>query len=102
MLFDWNEEKREKTIRERGIDFIDAAFVWEDPFRQERADSRQNYGESRIQTIGKVSFGILLVVYTERVNENGQEVIRIISVRKANKKERREYETRTFHMRDIQ
>jgi len=64
MLFDWDENKRNKTIIERGIDFIDAAFVWEDAFRQERVDERNNYGEKRVQTIGKVSFGILLVVYT--------------------------------------
>ena len=102
MLFDWDENKREKTIRERGIDFIDAAFVWEDPFRQERIDWRHNYGETRIQTIGKVSFGILLVVYTERFREDGEEVVRIISVRKANKKERKEYESRTFHLRRIE
>lgn len=101
MLFDWDEEKRNKTILERGIDFIDAAFVWEDPFRQERADERSNYGEKRIQTIGKVSFGVLLVVYTVRVREDGKDVTRIISVRKAGRKERREYETRTFSRRKI-
>ncbi|PID43019.1 MAG: hypothetical protein CSA52_02015 [Gammaproteobacteria bacterium] len=101
MLFDWDESKREKTLRDRGIDFIDAALVWDDPGRQERTDHRQNYGEVRIQTIGRVSFGILLVVYTERVNENGQDVVRIISARMANKKERQEYESHTFHLRRI-
>lgn len=101
MLFDWDEEKRNRTITERGIDFIDAAFVWEDPFRQERVDERGNYGEKRIQTIGKVSFGILLVVYTERIREDGKDVTRIISVRKAGRKERKEYETRTFSQRKV-
>ncbi|GAB2195820.1 BrnT family toxin [Sessilibacter sp. MAH4] len=101
MLFDWDDDKREKTLRERGIDFIDAALIWDDPRRQERADYRFNYGEARIQTIGKVRFGILLVVFTERVNENGQEVVRIISARMASKKEKREYESHTFHLRRI-
>ena len=101
MLFDWDENKREKTLVERGIDFIDAALVWDDPKRQERVDFRNNYQETRIQTIGKVSFGILLVVYTERVNENGLEVVRIISARMASKKERQEYDARTFHQRRI-
>jgi hypothetical protein len=99
MLFDWDDKKRDKTLIERRIDFIDAAMVWEDPKRQERVDFRKNYGEKRIQTIGKVSFGILLVVYTERANENGQEVARIISARKASRKERQEYENHTFHLR---
>jgi len=101
MLFDWTEKKRLDTLRERGIDFIDAAMVWDDPRRQERVDSRRDYGEIRIQTIGKVSFGVLFVVYTERVNENGQDIVRIISVRKANKKEKMEYENTTFHLRRI-
>ncbi|MEC8010445.1 MAG: BrnT family toxin [Pseudomonadota bacterium] len=101
MLFDWDDDKREKTLRERGIDFIDAALIWDDPRRQERTDHRFNYGETRIQTIGRVSFGILLVVYTERVNENGQDVARIISARMASKKERQQYESRTFHLKRI-
>ena len=102
MLFDWDPEKRERNLRERGIDFIDAALVWDDPMRQERIDGRENYGEVRYQTIGRVSFGILFVVYTERLSINGEEVVHIISVRKANKKERREYETRTFHLRTVE
>ena len=69
--------------------------------RQERVDGRQNYDEVRYQTIGRVSFGILLVVYTDRYTEDGEEVARIISARKATKQERREYETRTFHMRIV-
>ena len=101
MLFDWDDVKREKTLKERGIDFIDASLVWDDPLRQERTDYRFEYGEKRIQTIGKVSFGILLVVYTERVNVDGQDVAWIISARMASKRERREYESRTFHMRKI-
>jgi len=40
----------------------------------------------KIQAIGKVSFGILLVVYTERINKNGHEFIRIIAVKKASLK----------------
>lgn len=70
--------------------------------RQERVDGRENYGEVRYQTIGRVRFGILFVVYTERVSINGEEVAHIISVRKANKRDRREYETRTFHIRRIE
>ncbi len=101
MLFDWDDEKRLKTLRERGIDFIDAAMIWEDPMRQERVDHRHGYGEIRMQTIGRVSFGILLVVYTERVTEDGQEVARLISVRKASAKERQEYAMQTFSFRRV-
>lgn len=102
MQFEWDDEKREKTLRDRGIDFIDAALIWKDPMRQERVDWRQNYGETRMQTVGKSKLGILLVVYTERVYEDGDEYIRIISARKASKKERQEYETMTFRARRAQ
>ncbi|TQV74250.1 BrnT family toxin [Exilibacterium tricleocarpae] len=87
MQFEWDEDKREETLRDRGIDFIDAALIWKDQMRQERVDLRHNYGETRIQTIGKSRLGILLVVYTERTYEDGEEVIRIISARKADKRE---------------
>ncbi len=102
MLFDWNPEKRLKNLQERNIDFIDAALVWDDPMRQERVDNRKDYGETRYQIIGKVNFGILFVVYTERVNRDGQDVARIISVCKANKRDKKEYELRTFNLRKIE
>ncbi len=52
-------------------------------------DDRHDYGESRYQIIGTVDpHGVLLVVYTER-HEN---TIRLISARKANKKERHLYQ----------
>lgn len=96
MDFEWDENKRQKTLMERGIDFIDAALVWDDPMRQERIDTRSEYGEIRYQTIGKVSLGILFVVYTQRIYEGGKPYIRIISARPANKKEIQAYESRTF------
>jgi len=101
MQFEWDEKKRQDTKRERGIDFIDVTKIWDDPMRQERIDQRQDHGEVRIQTIGKVHFGILFVVYTERVYEDGEEVIRIISARLANKRDREEYMKMTFHARNI-
>jgi len=101
MNFEWDENKRLKTLRERGIDFIDATKIWKDPKRQERVDARKDHGEVRMQTIGRVNFGILFVVYTERVYENGEEAIRIISARMANESDREEYNKMTFHVRKI-
>lgn len=96
MIFEWDENKRLITLRERGIDFIDMAKVWNDTNRQERADHRFKYGEKRIQTIGKFMYDIFFVVYTERRYEAGEEIIRIISARRANKKERDLYISHTF------
>ncbi len=101
MDFEWDENKRIKTLRERGIDFIDATKIWKDPKRQERIDARKNHDEVRIQTIGRVDFGILFVVYTERVYENNEEVTRIISARMANARDKEEYNKMTFHVRKI-
>lgn len=39
MEFEWDEAKRQQTLLSRGIDFIDAALIWDDPFRQERIDT---------------------------------------------------------------
>jgi len=96
MQFEWDENKRLKTLRERGIDFIDMAKVWNDPNRQERVDRRFSYGEKRIQTIGKFMYDIFFIVYTERRYESGTEIVRIISARRANGKERNLYINRTF------
>ncbi|GAB1260415.1 BrnT family toxin [Aurantivibrio plasticivorans] len=96
MDFEWDEVKRQKTLLERGIDFYDAVLIWDDPFRQERRDNRKDYGEVRYQTIGKGPLGILFVVYTVRVYEDGNPVNRIISVRPAKKKDIEQYTNRNF------
>jgi uncharacterized protein len=94
--FEWDEDKRQRTLLERGIDFIDAVLIWDDPFRQERADTRKDYREGRYQTIGKGPLGILFVAYTVRHYEEDRVVNRIISVRPAKRKEIEQYESRTF------
>ncbi|VAW89797.1 hypothetical protein MNBD_GAMMA18-2338 [hydrothermal vent metagenome] len=101
MEFEWDENKRLKTLRERKIDFTDMINLWDDPKRQEVRDRRNNYDEPRFQIIGKFKFNIYFVVYTERVYEDGVEVIRLISARRANKKEREMYEKRTFSARIV-
>lgn len=101
MEFEWDENKRQKTLFERKIDFIDMIDLWDDPRRQEIQDTRKNYGEPRFQTIGQIKHNIFFVVYTERVYEDGAEVIRIISARRANRKERELYEQGLFSSRGI-
>ena len=96
MEFEWDEDKREKTLTERGIDFWDAVLIWDDPLRQERVGTRKDYGEIKYQTIGRGPVGILFVAYTVRVYEKGKTVNRIISVRPAKHQEIEMYEKRTF------
>ena len=65
-----------------------AAAVFKDKDRIAAEDTRKNYGEVRVQVIGEAKPGILFVVYTERDSGN---TVRLISARKANRKERAIY-----------
>ena len=67
------------------INFEDAKNIFLDPNRLEREDKR-DYNETRIQVIGIVNQVVLFIVYTKRNGKN-----RIISARRANKNERRQY-----------
>jgi len=89
MQFDWDSRKNATNILKHGIDFRAAVRVFDDPHFIVNEDGRHDYGEVRYQIIGAVDpHGVLLVVYTER-HEN---TIRIISARKATKKERHLYQ----------
>jgi uncharacterized protein len=81
MEFEWDENKRLANIQKHGIDFIDAAKVFEgDTITVE--DERVGYGEQRFITLGLLKGIVIAVVHTER-----GDVTRIISARKATKYE---------------
>lgn len=84
-MFEWDEAKSEANLRDRGFDFAYAAGIFDGPVL-EIDDARANYGERRVQAIGKTGPDILFVVYTWR-----GDVRRIISARLANRKERTIY-----------
>jgi len=84
MDYEWDENKRMSNIKKHGIDFVAAKEVFKDKERIETIDDRKDYGEERIQTIGYAKPGVLFVVYTYRSNKTSR---RLISARKANKKE---------------
>jgi uncharacterized protein len=88
MEFEWDDQKNLVNIAKHRIDFADALHVFLDPNRVERLDTRKAYDEERWQTLGTTEFGLLFVVYTER---REGEVVRLISARPANRKERRMY-----------
>ena len=92
MIFEWNEDKNKLNQRKHGIDFDTAKLVFNDPLHISIQD-RHKEGEERWQTMGNVEgITILLVAHTITDTKNG-EVIRIISARKATKRERRHYES---------
>ena len=85
MQYQWDREKAERNLRKHGIRFADAVSVLEDNLALTIED--ESFEERRWMTLGQDLFGrLLVVVYIWRGDE-----IRIISARKANTKERRQY-----------
>ena len=91
MRLEWNEEKNRRNRAKHKVSFEAAQYVLDDPFALSIRDRVVN-GEERWQTIGRAAgISVLLVVHADR-EETGEEVIRIISARKATPRERRVYE----------
>jgi uncharacterized protein len=91
MNFEWDANKAQINLEKHGIRFEVAGAVFFDPDRITANDDRGDYGEDRFLTVGKTQDGVLVVVTTMR--DAGQ-TTRIISARKANKRERRIYDDR--------
>ena len=92
MRFEWDSSKDQiNQAKHKGLDFATAACVFDDPSVLLRHD-RIVEGEQRWHAIGVVFEALLLVVHTYREDDNnGEEIIRIISAREANQRERRIY-----------
>lgn len=91
MEFEWDANKAQSNHHKHGVRFEDAVLVFDDPRHMSRQDRYEN-GEYRWQTIGIVH-GIVVILVAHSVRfESGVEVIRIISARKADSKERNRYE----------
>ena len=88
MQFEWDAEKNTANKVKHGISFEIAVRIFGDPDRLEQYDSAHDEEEDRWLTIGMVPPAVLAVIYTER--QHG-DVFRIISARRANERERREY-----------
>jgi len=89
ITFVWDREKaRTNPVRHKGVTFEQAAEAFFDPFLRVVDASRQ--GESRDALIGMDNgWRLLVVVHLEQADET----MRLISARKATRKEREEYET---------
>lgn len=93
MEFEWDEVKNRKNFAKHGISFELARKVFNDPLAAYILERVEN-GEERWQAIGRVSnLPLLVVVHTYRDN-NGREIIRIISARQASSHERKRYESK--------
>ncbi|MBC7649201.1 MAG: BrnT family toxin [Vitreoscilla sp.] len=90
--FEWSEQNAIDHLKKHKISFELATRVFADPFMLMAQDRIEN-GEQRWQSIGMVdAHVVVLVAHTASDDEDGTEVIRIISARKADKQERKRYE----------
>ena len=89
MRFEWDENKNDANIIKHGISFKLASKVFSDPDRIEYWDgAHSSMLEDRYITIGRIAETVIIVVvvYTDRMG-----IVRMISARRALKKEEQEY-----------
>ncbi len=85
MRFDWDEAKRQSNLQKHGFDFADAAIVFASDVVTV-VDDRFEYGEQRFATLGVLRGRVVLIIHTE-----DEDLIRIISMRKATTYEEHSY-----------
>ncbi|TDK37551.1 BrnT family toxin [Rhizobium deserti] len=86
MEFEWDETKRQQVLRERGVDILYAALIFEGPVLT-RTDDRADYGEIRYVSLGVVDDECFIVVTTDRNN-----VRRLITAWKGSRNDRSRYQ----------
>jgi uncharacterized protein len=89
MRFEWDQEKNRRNLAKHKISFDHAAMVFNDPLALTIPD-RVVEGEERWRTLGMIAGIVLIVAHTYR-EEAGDEMIRLISARRATANERRAY-----------
>jgi uncharacterized DUF497 family protein len=95
--FTWDERKERLNVQKHGLDFTTAAQAFLDPYALTKQDRFEN-GEYRWQTLGLVGgLRVLLVGHTFDEDEDGMEIVRIITARAADPKERKRYEQNCLH-----
>ena len=93
LAFTWDDRKAESNIEKHAVSFDMAAEVFFDEYAIEEPDTTT--GEERYRIIGKAMFfasPVLFVVFAERCSFEGEQLIRLISARRAKGKEIEKYE----------
>lgn len=90
-FFEWDDNKAKSNLQRHGISFDEAAKIFDDPLCLSEQDRIEN-GEKRWATIGLLNGCVLLLVAHTIFEDDSIEVLRIISARHADKKERKRYE----------
>ena len=92
MIFEWDENKNRSNKNKHGISFEEAQTVFLDPLHLSIMDNRFNYFEERWITIGATDNLKIVVVANMYFTDSGEEIIRIISARRATKNEQKQYQ----------
>lgn len=86
MKIEWDHEKREATLRERGLDFASVVDAdWDGALTIE--DTRADYAERRFVSLVPIHGRLCVLAWCRR-----GEALRVISLRKANSRERKRYD----------
>lgn len=92
-MFEWDARKAASNAAKHGVSFDDAVTVFLDPDGLDGPDVQHSGVESRFRRLGRAADGrVLVVAYTLRRSGNA-EAIRIISARRASRRERAAYQT---------
>lgn len=92
-MFEWDHKKATLNLQKHGISFEETSSVFFDPEALDGPDLKHSEEEPRFLRIGISVLGKVLVAsYTIRRKYNEISQIRIISARKANKKEKQAYQ----------
>jgi len=86
LTFEWDFHKNDANVAKHGIDFTDVVTVFRGPMLI-TLDSREDYGEDRWAGLGPMSVTTVKVIYTEPAAN----VIRLISARKAQSNEQKQF-----------
>ena len=84
-MLTWDEPKRKRNLRQHGLDFKDCDVVFDGPVLTAE-DTREPYGEKRINLLGWLQGRVVHMTYTERGDD-----LHIVSLREATKHEARYY-----------
>ena len=90
-MFEWDPRKAEANAAKHDVSFDDAVTVFLDPDALDGPDLQHSSAESRFLRLGRSRNGrVLMVAYTFRRSSDA-EAIRIISARRASRRERAAY-----------
>jgi uncharacterized protein len=91
MLFEWDHQKNKINLSKHKVSFELAATVFDDPLHLSVLDKKL-HSEERWVTIGRTVIDSTVVVIHIYRHKISQEITRIISARKATKREKKQYE----------